>query len=134
MKIKKTKHGDYQTRVSFPVFSDYDVLIVFTEDFQKSWDARFASTVVTSAETQAFHWHHKPNDGHSRLFFKVGNCPSGVIAHECWHCVRTMLSEWIRCGLEDEVVAYHLDYLVQAVTDFRNQLIDQGTKSSTKKR
>lgn len=134
MKIKKTMHGDYETEILFPVFSNYHVLVVLTEDFQKSWNSRFTSTVMTVAETQAFHWHQKPNEGHSRLFFKVGNCASGVVAHECWHCIRTMLTDWVGCGLEDEVVAYHLDYLVQAVTDFKNQLIDQGIKSSTKKR
>jgi hypothetical protein len=136
MRVKKTKYGDYETRILFPVFANYHVLVVFTDDFQKSWDARFSTIVVTSDETMAFHWHHKPSDGHSRLFFKLGNCSSGVVAHECWHCIRTMLLDWVQAGLEDEVVAYHLDYLVQAVTDFKNQLIDQkvGVKSRSKKR
>jgi hypothetical protein len=138
-KVKKTKHGDYETRVLFPVFSDYDILIVFTEDFNKSWDARFTSSLGTPEVTTAFHWHHKPSDGRSRMFFKLGDCPTGVIAHESWHCVRTMLIDWVGCALEEEVVAYHLDYLVQAVTDFRNKLIDQkivvkSVKSSKKKR
>jgi hypothetical protein len=139
MRVRQTKHGDYETRVLFPVFSNYDVLIVFTEDFNKSWNARFISSLVTSDITTAFHWHNKPSDGHSRMFFKLGDCPTGVISHECWHCVRTMLIDWVGCALEDEVVAYHLDYLVQAVTDFKNQLIDQKIgvktfKSSKKKR
>src|ERR1700677_4708336 len=114
-RVKKTKHGDYETRVLFPVFSNYDVLIVFTDDFQKSWNARFPSTCITSDVPQAFHWCHQPSKGHSGMFFKIGRCSAGVVAHECWHCIRTMLLDWVQTELENEVVAYHLDYLVDGV-------------------
>ena len=44
---------------------------------------------------------------------------AGTIAHECWHCVRQMLLH-MGATLDNEVVAYHLGYVVNRVTDFKN--------------
>lgn len=130
--MKTTRHGDYEKTVRFLVWSNYAVRIVFTHDIGKSLNAR-GNPRKTEA-TEALHW----NIGNgSVLIFKIGDCASGTIAHECWHAIRTMLVDY--CGvetMEDEVTAYHLGYLVQQVTNFRNELIDKkvGVKSETEVR
>lgn len=41
----------------------------------------------------------------------------GMIAHECWHCVRRML-RFVGAELDNEVVGYHLGYAVNVVYEF----------------
>lgn len=58
---------------------------------------------------------------------------AGTIAHEAWHCVRRMLLH-MGAGLDNEVVAYHLGYLVNKMTDFKNApLKKRGKKNGTSK-
>ncbi len=125
--MKTTRHGDYERKVLFPVWSNYCVHVIFTEDIAGSLKRRGREFNATS--TDALHWNR--GNGHSVLMFQLGNAPSGTIAHECWHAIRTMLVDY--CGvetMEDEVTAYHLGYLVQQVTNFKNDLIDFGVKSN----
>ena len=128
--MKKTRHGDYERTIRFPVWANYAVRIVFTEDIGNSLRAR--GNPRRTESTEALHW----NIGNgSVLIFKIGDCGSGTIAHECWHAIRTMLVDY--CGvetMEDEVTAYHLGYLVQQVTNFKCELIDFGVKSETEVR
>jgi hypothetical protein len=131
--MKKTRHGDYEQIVKFPVWSGYCVQVIFTESISKSLKSR--GRKFNAESTDALHWNR--GDGHSVLVFQIGNAPSGTIAHECWHAIRTMLVDY--CGveiMEDEVTAYHLGWLVQQVTNFRNELIDKkvGVKSETEVR
>lgn len=42
---------------------------------------------------------------------------AGVVAHEAWHGIRQMLL-YVGASLDNEVVAYHLAYLVDEITDF----------------
>ena len=41
--LKKTKYGDYQIAVRFPVFSGYKMFVVFSEDLCASRMARYGS-------------------------------------------------------------------------------------------
>lgn len=121
--MKKTRHGDYERIIKFPVWSSYCVHVIFTGSITGSLKSR--GRKFNAASTDALHWNR--GDGHSFLLFQIGNAPSGTIAHECWHAIRTMLIDY--CGveiMEDEVTAYHLGYLVQQVTNFRDELIDKG--------
>jgi hypothetical protein len=132
MKLKLTKHGDYERRIDFHAFG-YVVYVVFTEDIARSVNARYALLDVQPT-FDAMHCREKGNP-YSHIFLRVGNCCPGTIAHESWHAVRYILEDWVGARLENEMVAYHLGYLVDVIHDFRNKLIDNGVgvKSSNKK-
>lgn len=122
--MKICKDGDYERKVTFDAWNSYDVFIVFTESIAQSRTKRYGSA---GGSDGAKALHVSAEGGRSHLFFKIGNAPSGVIAHECWHAIRRMMVEW--AGVEDldnETVAYHLGWLVGKVVDFRNDLIDAG--------
>jgi hypothetical protein len=130
MKLRQTKHGDYERRINFHVFG-YAVFVVFSTDMAKSIRARYDQLLVSDT-FQAMHCREKGNP-YSHLFFKIGDCSSGTVAHESWHVVRFMLNEWSGCEIDNESVAYHLGYLVDGVCRFRNELIDKGVGVKSKK-
>lgn len=129
--MKKTKFDDYAIYVKFPVM-EYGCHVVFTDKYQDSIAARglAAGRLHMSA---ACHIHR---GGDSWIFFKIGNAPMGVVAHEAYHALQHMFDVIGVKSLDEETFAYHLDYLVQKIADFRNDLIDAkiGVQSSTKKR
>lgn len=124
MKLRLTKYGDYERRVNFHVFG-YAVFVVFTTDMVKSITSRGYSRLNIEATFQAMHC-REAGYPYSHLFFQIGNCSNGTIAHEAWHVVRFMLADWCNVGLDNENVAYHLGYLVDCVSRFRNEMIDKG--------
>lgn len=130
--MKKTKFDDYAIYVKFAAM-EYGCNVVFTENYQRSIEARglAAGRLHTSS---ACHIHR---GGDSWVFFKIGNTPVGVVAHESYHAIHHMFLDVIGAKhLDEEIVAYHLDYLVEEIMHFRNKLIDAniGVQSSTKKR
>ena len=133
-KIVKSKYGDYETQVRIPMFANYHVHIIFADDLKTAWGSRFKSTLKIGEDCKAFHqtWH----DGYSRLFFKTGDCTTCTVAHECFHAVAALLKFAGVKYKEEEVIAYALDYIVQGVQNFKNDLIDQkvAVKSRKKKR
>jgi hypothetical protein len=134
--IKKTRYGDYERVLRFPVFAGYQVHIIFTEDIGESRRKRYGSR---GGSDGAGALHSSAEGGHSHLFYRVGvgNCNAGTIAHEAWHAVRAMLVDFSGVTImENEVTAYHIGYLVQAVVNFQIDLMSQlvGVKSSTKKK
>ena len=135
LKPRKTTHGDYETTVIFEALARYRVRIIFCQELRKAWDARFPTTrIVISDDCGAFHQTY--DDGESRLFFLIGDCKTGTVAHECLHAIWAMM-EFVGIGFkEEEFVAYHLDYLVQAVQNYKNDMIDAGVgiKSCKRKR
>lgn len=52
---------------------------------------------------------------------------AGVIAHEAWHAVRRMLLH-VGAELENEVVAYHLGYVVNHLTNFKNGVCKKNNR------
>ena len=58
---------------------------------------------------------HFGGDHESILAFHPFPSP-GTIAHESWHAVRNMLLS-VQAELDNEVVAYHLSHLVDAVSE-----------------
>lgn len=134
--MKKTKHGDYERKVILPIWARFHFYVVFTDDFKKSYESRYGGNQDFS-KTGAFHKYTRT--GASHVFFKIGDCKTGTIAHECYHAAIAMLDRWAGVNpdkLDEELVAYHLDYFVQQVTDFKNKLIDSGlgVKSKRSKR
>lgn len=129
MKPRLTKHGDYERRTSFHAFG-YAVFVIFTEDMARSVHARYPKMPYGDS-FRAIHCHEHGNP-YSHVFFKIGDCPPGTVAHECWHAVRFMLLDWAGCNLDSENIAYHLGYVVDAVHTLRNDLIDNGVGVKSK--
>lgn len=136
MKLVKSKqYGDYEKIVTFPVWSNYKVHIVFSEDIAGSLRKRYGKKADPRAG-EAGAMHRYDSDGHSHIFFKVGDAGTGTIAHECYHAVRAMMMSFADCDtMENETTAYHLGYLVSQATEFKNALIDAqiGGECSCKK-
>lgn len=100
------------TTVRFPVFANYTVNIVITDDVVKSRKSRDAKLgePYDGVTAQAIHSWPLDGQGSSWLFF-TQNVGAGTVAHECFHCVRRIM-RWLGADIENEVVAYHLGYLV----------------------
>lgn len=128
-KPRVCKHGDYEKKIVFPVWSNYVVHVVFTNNLASSYYKRYHREREFIG-THAFHAvSHNPG-GHAHLFFKIGDSPAGVVAHECWHAVRELLNYGGVEQLDNEMIAYHLGYLVQQASNFLYELIDSGVKSN----
>lgn len=103
--------------VRFPVFSDYDVTVIFTDDIvktAKSHKARAnkntAACFITKRSAPLSGW----------LIFNRSPSVEDV-AHESFHCVYHLMKT-VGAALEDEVVAYHLGYLVRKIHAFKGTL------------
>lgn len=125
--MTKTKHGDYETFARFPVFSNFTVYIVFTGDIQKSYTARYGTRRSPDTDRTEALLAYGGKCAHA--IFQLGNSCSGTIAHESYHAIRYMFDDFEGVEqMDNEVVAYHLGYLVQKVTDFKCKLIDAGVE------
>lgn len=101
----------------FAAFSDYDVTIIFTSDIKavaKSHKARASKNTAACFITKRV----APLSGW--LVFNR-NPSANEIAHEAWHCIFHLMSA-VGAKLEDEVVAYHLGYLVGEIHKFKERL------------
>ena len=124
--FKKTKHGDYEIKVRFPVFSGYTMFIIFSENLCASRMGRYGSAgAAGDSDTGAFV--ALCSEG-CHIFLKPYTS-AGVVAHEAWHAVRALLVWAEARDFDNEVVAYHLGYLVNQITNFQNVV-----KSLSKKR
>jgi hypothetical protein len=126
--LKQSRHKDYEKVIKFPIFSHYKVHIIFSDDIRKSKKVRYGSDEFADGAS-AVHCHD--SDGHSHCIYDIGKSCTGTIAHESWHAVWAML-KWAGVEIENEVVAYHLGYIVQATTDFWTGV--PGFKPSSKSR
>jgi hypothetical protein len=129
-KIKQAKQnrlGDYETIVGFPVWSNYQIHIVFTEDLAKSYKARYRRDPDLT-NTAAFHASSYSPPGNSHLFFSIdgtyGSSKVGIFAHECFHAIAELFSFGGVKRSDEEVTAYHLGYLVEKVVEFYYQVLN----------
>jgi hypothetical protein len=127
MKIKLTKWGDYEHIVKFPVLSNYFVHVIFTDSIARSRKARYGTE---GAAEGAAALSSVAVGGHGHLFFKLDNS-EGIIAHEAWHAVFRMF-EWAGAELDNEMVAYHLSYLVDRIASFRSHIEFLESNQSSK--
>ena len=100
----------------------YDVKIVVTGNVREYEYSRGAES-VRSPEAS-----HMSDDNSSCIVFHPFSS-AGTVAHECWHAVRNMLLS-VQAELDNEVVAYHLSYLVDKITD---RLYSQKTMDEMEK-
>ena len=126
----RTKHGDHELVVTFPVFSGYKVYVVLSDDLHKSNVSRFG-TCGTAAEPCVAAYYAPSELGHAHLFYRK-DVTAGLLAHEAWHAVYGMFDWAGVVDLDNETVAYHLGYLVDKIAVFQAKVL--GVKSKRTKR
>jgi len=118
--VKRSRYGDYDLKVVFPIFAHYTIHVVFTENLVKSRMDRYGDAgAAGSGQTQAMSSTATGGIGH--LFFPP-LARAGVIAHEAWHGIYRLF-EWAGVELENETIAYHLGYLVNQITQFQKKIL-----------
>lgn len=127
-KPKKTQYGDYAIWITFEIMGGYNVRLVFAKDLFKSAKDRIGSTPSENADAFVYHVNDR---GHSYIFLKPDSTES-TVSHECWHIVHRVFKYCGVAEMDDEVVAYHLDYLVEKVYEFK-KAIQSRTKKRDKK-
>lgn len=101
--------------IEFPVFN-YTVHLVITWDVTQSRMNRSdALGPLEPGLCSALH-SYKEDESVSYLFLPV-NAKPGVVVHEAWHCI-WRIWDWIGADFENEVVAYHIEYLVDKIHEF----------------
>ena len=106
--------------VKFAVFNDYKVKIVLTRDLDKALlSFKHTADVESGGETTGGITVHVDCERLSYIFIPYGSS-TGSMAHEAYHAVQRMLKN---CSIElkNEVVAYHLGYLMNEIVDLALQ-------------
>jgi hypothetical protein len=122
--MRKIKHKIKERKLTlfFPPFNNYEVCVITSNQKERSAEKIFDRHQIEH-DTDGFGaihiWCNRENRPISYMVFPE-DASVGTITHECWHCIKKMFS-WIGSDYEDEIVAYHLDYLVQEVFDFIHQ-------------
>ena len=111
-----------RTKVTFPVFSGFPIIIILSDNPQRTSRALrmyrkpLVEQDVDENEMAAF-----LSDDHNPLrcwlIFDIKYVDPGTIAHECSHAVWHMLKT-VGVVPDDEVHAYHTGYLVNKVHKF----------------
>lgn len=108
---------DKRFRVNFPALAHYEVRVDFTSNLKRALGRHKETKNVDLSGPDDRYTDalaiHVSGEGRSFVFFKHG-VTVGTIAHEAWHVVRHVLT-YIGAELENEVVAYHLGYLVNEI-------------------
>ena len=119
--MKRTQYGDYATWVTFEVMANYQVRIIFSENLMKSAKARGVYSTSDNFDNADAFVSHLKNTGMSYMFLPLDITEHGV-AHEAWHVVYRMMHYINVNDLDDEIIAYHLDHLVEKIYRFKNKI------------
>lgn len=98
-----------RTSIVFPVFSRYEVRVIFARDIAAT--ARRLNVDGSGARGICL-----SEPGLSRIIFET-KPDEATVAHESSHAIRAML-EHAGAALDDEVFAYHLDFLVGKIHQY----------------
>jgi hypothetical protein len=101
-----------QSRIRFPVFNGFEVRVIIARDIQAT--GRRLDADLTGCAAAFITNTDKPKRGW--IVFGV-NPDEATIAHEASHAVRAIM-RYAGARVEDEVFAYHLDYLVGKIHKF----------------
>jgi hypothetical protein len=127
-----TRLTDHQIVVTFNVWSDFKVYVVFTKDLAASRIKRY-ETAGVAADSSTAALFTKGAGGYGHLFFKPDACAE-IIAHECCHAV-WYLFEWAGVAKWDnETLAYHIGHLVGRVSEFQAEVLKNGSAKRKSKR
>jgi len=103
----------------FPVFSGYKITVVIAHDIKSAAyyiaDRDYLKDPNPGEGCEAFTI-SQPMGGYSIIYLKP-DAGMGTIAHESYHAVCAMM-KMIGAAEEHEIVAYHLGFLVDAITSF----------------
>jgi len=107
--MKKRTH---RHKLQFEAFNGYAVVVMFVDDVaaelvklcpeeKREDNSETGAVTISSGALSVVIFPHKP--------------APGVIAHESYHVIAALL-RWAGAQPEEEVIAYHLQYLVQNFT------------------
>jgi hypothetical protein len=100
-----------RTRVAFHVFSGYEIRVILARDVAAT--GRRLNADLTGARGG-----HLVKPGSPEAWIVLGTDPDeSTVAHEAAHAVRAML-RYVGVRVDDEVFAYHLDFLVGRIHSF----------------
>lgn len=120
--MRKTKYGDYAKWLRFEVFSRYAIRLIFSSDLRKSAMGRFGH-MPSDEFTDAFVFHVKDHS-QSYIFLPL-KVSESTVAHEAWHVIHNVMTFAGVEAFDDEVVAYHLGWLVEQIYKFKNQISEK---------
>lgn len=112
MRSVKKRHIEKVKVLDFGGF-DYQVQIILSNDPQKSVDNR--KDIVGDIDWSYYCALHYRLDSTSYLFFDLEPTP-GLAAHEAHHAVWAMFKR-CRAKFENEVMAYHLEFIVDKIME-----------------
>lgn len=126
--IRKTKYNDYATWFTFPIFSKFRVRVILTEDLANSAGQRIGGCSLDgSVDAACYH----TKKGWSYLFLNP-KADEGTIVHEAWHVIFEIM-DYVGAKIENEVVAYHLGYLVNEIHTFKGKVLDASKREKSGK-
>ena len=116
MKGKRARVYIRNAKIHFDVFG-FDVHFVETDDYEAAMDYLKLRDRGNGPKdtTEAFTWN--ASSGDESYIFTGRKADISTIVHECWHAINHML-DFRGVGMENETVAYHLDYLVKRAMKF----------------
>jgi hypothetical protein len=119
--MKKFKFKERKKLITFPVFLNYKVHVIVSNNPDRSLQKlENAHKMIVSNGKDFRAMHICLKEKQTSYLLLPDDATAGEIAHECWHATRYIVNDWAGGGLDNEVVAYHLGYLVQEVYKFVN--------------
>ena len=100
----------HRHKLQFKVFSDYQVVVIFTDNIGKE-----LAKLTDQPPTEGAQALTVINTGGNAHVFFPHNPDAETIAHEAVHVIHALM-KWAGAEPEDEVIAYHLGYLVRHIT------------------
>lgn len=117
MRLKTTgKSKEIRTMIPFPPYK-YRVYVIFTDSLEGTAEnlvneGKLSKNHDIDDTCGAFHV-RMPNQPNSYIVLRY-DARVGHIVHESYHCICTMF-KWVGAEQEEELFAYHLDYLVDEI-------------------
>lgn len=108
--------------LEFPIFSDYTIFVVLTDDVIKARrerDVEIGESLDEDASgADALHCYNEDGTGLAWMIFNYNATP-GIIAHESHHAVLRLM-KWIGAkSIDEEIFAYHIEHVVEKVWNFK---------------
>jgi hypothetical protein len=117
----------FRHKLRFPVFGNYPVKIVFCDDIHK--EAKRAKHVLPSDDGSEEAYTAINSSGCTCVFNHTPDAET--VAHEAYHAIVALL-KFSGASAEEELVAYHLGYLVSRITKWREKDHAQAVHSNAR--
>lgn len=103
--------------VEFTVFSNFTMVVEWVDDIEAAIKQHPSIAYMADTHSAADAVALYDGDMTCYIFYNPGVSP-GTIAHEAWHAIYSMFKR-VGVKITDEVVAYHLGYLVDRIAGAR---------------